>query len=127
MTKLLAKNFALDSQESIINAVYKNNLDIAGIAPLVVEAAGKSDAAADEILKNEAVKLTDGAGALLRHFKTRHVPLAFAGSLLSMNPVYSKKVQALLRKRFPKIRFQEPEHGPVLGAAFIAIRKLLQG
>ena len=42
LTKLLAVNFNLDSQESIINAVYKNSFDIAGIAPFVIQAAGKS-------------------------------------------------------------------------------------
>jgi N-acetylglucosamine kinase-like BadF-type ATPase len=126
LVRLLAKNFGLDSQESIINAVYKNNLDIAGIAPAVIEAAAQSDAAADRILRNEALGLTDGAGVLLRHFKTRQVPLAFAGSLLSVHSVYSKRVEAILKKRFPKIRFQEPEQGPVLGAALTAIRKLVQ-
>ena len=126
LTKLLARNFGLDSHESIMNAVYKNNLDIASIAPLVIETAGKSDATADNIIRNEALKLTDGVAVLLRHFKARQVPLAFAGGLLSINSVYSKKVRANLRRRFPKIRFQEPEQGSMLGAALIAIRKLIQ-
>ena len=125
LTKLLAVNFNLDSQESIINAVYKNSFDIAGIAPFVIQAAGKSDAAADEILRKEAFLLADGVGVLLRHVRSKNVPLAFAGGLLSMNSTYSKILQAILKKRFPKIRFQDPQQGPALGAALLAIRNMI--
>jgi N-acetylglucosamine kinase-like BadF-type ATPase len=125
LTKLLAVNFNLDSQESIINAVYKNSFDIAGIAPFVIQAAGKSDAAADDILRKEAFLLADGVGVLLRHVRSKNVPLAFAGGLLSMNSTYSKKLQAILKKRFPKIRFQDPQQGPALGAALLAIRNMI--
>jgi hypothetical protein len=69
--------------------------------------------------------LADGVGVLLRHVRSKNVPLAFAGGLLSMNSTYSKKLQAILKKRFPKIRFQDPQQGPALGAALLAIRNMI--
>jgi N-acetylglucosamine kinase-like BadF-type ATPase len=124
LTKLLAENLNLISRDSIVDAVYKNKLDIASLAPLVMAAAGKSDTTADDILCSQANALAEGVGVLLKHSRSKQVPLAFIGGLLSNNSLYFQKIQSLLHKRYPKIRFQEPEQGPALGAVSLAIRNM---
>ena len=130
LIKLLSKKFGLGTQEAIIDALYQQNFDIAGIIPIVIEAAMKGDRIAKRLLSNASMELVDVISAVIANMHkgknlSKKLNLAFAGSLLANDNFYSKKVRSVVRRHLPQIRINEQESSPVVGAALMAIKEFL--
>jgi len=129
LTMLFEKRYGLNTQETIIDSLYKENFDIASVVPTVIEAALKGDKAAKRILENEALELVDLVGITLkkmnmnikRPFKR---PLALIGGTLMNENYYSRKVISVIRKKMLPVSIHQAESSPVIGATVMAIDAL---
>ncbi len=129
LTDLIARTFDLSSQEKIITAVYRENFDVASIAPLVIEAAEKKDPEAARILNKATFELSEHVRALLlkieRVSRARHkVPLAFIGSVISSESVLTKILRHKIMFSLPQISIVQPAASPAYGAVLLAIQSV---
>ncbi len=130
LARMIGSQFGLRSQDEIIKALYKDRFDLASIAPLVVQAAHKRDTAARMILETAALELVEIIRAAVGRMKTgsrqprRPIPLAFVGSLLDSENVYSTIVRALIRKKLRNISIERPIAKPVRGALLMALVRM---
>ncbi len=133
LTDLLAKKFNLSTQEHIITAVYRENFDIASVAPLVIEAAEQNDAEAARILNRATFELTEHVRAMLMKLERasrvrQRVPLALIGSVITNDNVFIKILRQKITFSLPQIFIVQPEASPVYGAVLLAsasVRKTL--
>lgn len=121
LSRLLKEFKGIETSESLIEEVYRNGLDIASLAPMVIEAAADGDSVAEEILTSAAAELSEHLRAMLPQLKSP-LPVSFAGSMLCTNNFFSEKVRRLIQDKFPELKIQEPEHPPAVGAALLALK-----
>jgi N-acetylglucosamine kinase-like BadF-type ATPase len=126
LTKLFEKKFGLNTQEAIIQSLYKENFDIASVMPTVIDAASKGDKAAKRILDNAALELVEIIDIALKKMNTNiknpsKRPLALIGGLLANEHYYSRKVISVIRKNLLPVTVRQAESSPVVGAAVMAI------
>ncbi|MGC8594879.1 MAG: N-acetylglucosamine kinase [Candidatus Kryptoniota bacterium] len=122
---ILNEKFGIDSAQSLIAKIYRENFDIASAAPAVFEAAEKNDPVAIEILEESSNDLLEHVHAILK--KTgKSLPIAFAGSILTGRNLLSAKLKELISEKFPDIRVQRAEASPAVGAALLARRKTME-
>jgi len=128
LTAMVAKKFGLKSSTDIISAVYKDNMNIAAIAPLVFEAAKKGDAAASEIIQLSSVELTEHVRALVMKIQggktetvRRKIPLSFIGGLIAEETSLTRALRRQISNSFPNIDIVEPMAPPVYGAVLMAL------
>jgi len=129
LTKLFNEKFGLGTQDAIIKAVYEEQYDFASVVPVVMEAASKGDPVAKKILNHASsdlielidavlIKMNKGKKRVLKH------PLAFVGSLLVNDNIYSRKIRSAIKREVPLVSIRTVESSPVVGAALMAIRML---
>lgn len=122
MSGLLKDQKGVDTPQALIAEVYRSKMDIASLAPIVLQAADDGDEIAAEIVARAATELFEHVSSVLPKLKT-WIPLVLAGSILSsVNPV-STKVRELIDKTFPNLKIQEPEYPPAVGAALLALKR----
>jgi N-acetylglucosamine kinase-like BadF-type ATPase len=125
--ELISERFNLNSLESIIAAVYKENFDIATIAPLVFEAAEKGDEYAKKILDNAASDLFLHVSTMVAKLNVKEkIGLAFVGSVLTNDTIIRKNLINRIQKELPMIIIQNPEKEAIDGAVIMAINYLNQ-
>ncbi len=121
MTELLKNKKGIDTPESLISAVYRNNFDIASAAPIVIEAAEKGDDVALEIVNVSTDDLTLHISAILGKIEGL-TPLVLAGSILSSANMFSQTFRKKMADRFPRVKIMDPEYPPAVGAALLAFK-----
>ena len=128
LTKMISKKFALRTPTDIIAAVYKNNFDIAAVAPLVFDAAKKGDAASLSIVQMASEELTEHVRSLLMKIeprKTRSVrekiPLSFIGGLIANDTLLSYALKRKISTSVSQITVIRPMAPPVYGAVILAL------
>ncbi|HEY9166535.1 MAG TPA: BadF/BadG/BcrA/BcrD ATPase family protein [Candidatus Kryptonia bacterium] len=121
MTDLLRSRFKIDGAQTLITELYQNNLDVASVAPIVIEAAANGDAAAIEVIDWNVKELIQHVDAMLAKLK-KVLPLALIGGVLSSDNSFSRTFRKQMADKFPDVRIQEPEFSPAVGAALIAYR-----
>ena len=128
LTKLLAQKFKLETQEQIISAVYKEQFDVASVAPLVIQAATEHDIECERILNKATFELTEHVRALLlkiegaaRGRARQKIPLAFIGGLLSSDTVLRRIVKHKITFSLPQISVVEPQSSPARGAVLLGL------
>ena len=132
LTELVAQKFGLSSQERIVADVYRNNFDVASIAPLVIEGASKHDQECERILNRAAFELSEHVRALTLRMERatrgprQKLPLSFIGSLLTQESVFSKIVKHKIEFSTPQIVVRKPQAPPSYGAALMALNLLRQ-
>ncbi len=132
LTKLVAEQFGLSNQERIIEQVYKDNFDIASIAPLVIRAATDHDLECERILNRAAFELSElvrGLTLRMEHATRgprQKIPLSFIGSLLINESVFSKIVKHKIEFSLPQIVVRKPQGSPASGAVLMALTLLNQ-
>lgn len=127
LPRLLKESFALGTQEAIITAIYRENFDIASVAPIVMDAAKKRDAVGRKILSNAAKDLIAVIAPVVAKVRGRSrnaVPIAFIGSLLTTKNFYSTQVRTLLQRTVPGARVRPAKAPPVHGAVLLALADL---
>lgn len=121
---MLIKKFRINSGENLIDEIYKNNLDIASVAPLVIEAAEKNDPPSVKILDEESDELILHIKQMKELLGIEKMKLSFIGSLISKPNFYTRLLKSKVKIKFPAIEIVEPENPPEVGAVLLATNYL---
>jgi N-acetylglucosamine kinase-like BadF-type ATPase len=120
ISQLLKEKFNISSSEILITEIYKNNFDIAKVAPLVIQAAEKNDELALKIIEDE----TD---ELLLHISTMHKKLnekilyaAFVGGIITNKNIYSDTLRKKIDEKLLNVVVKDAENSPAMGAVLMA-------
>jgi N-acetylglucosamine kinase-like BadF-type ATPase len=123
ITDLLKDKYQIQSAQDMINAVYKNDLDISGVAPLVLSSAGNNDKTALRIIDEETEELLKLISCMTKKLKKEDIEISFIGKLISTINIFSNTLKTKLAASYKMIRIKEPEYPPAIGAIFIAKKK----
>ena len=133
LTKLVGEKLGLESQEQIIAAVYRENFDVASVAPLVIQAAAEHDMECERILNRAAFELTEHVRSLTlrieasaRGHARQKLPLAFIGGVVTAETVLRKIVHHKITYSLPQITVVKPASPPVHGAVLLALQAAAQ-
>ena len=124
ITDLLKDKYQIQSFQGIINAVYNNDLDISGVAPLVLASAGNNDKVALRIIDEETEELLTLISCMMNKLKKENIEICFTGRLISTINVFSTTLKNKLAASYKLIKIKEPEYPPAIGAVFIAKKKM---
>ncbi|MCX6151768.1 MAG: hypothetical protein NTX22_14690 [Ignavibacteriales bacterium] len=120
LTHLFAEKFKVDSPESLIIEIYKNNFDIASAAPLVIEAAEKGDEICTNILDEESHELVLHILAMIKKLNLAEFKLSLIGGIITTDNYFSKLFKTKVEKLIPNILIKAPDFPPTMGAIFMA-------
>lgn len=128
LTVMIAQQFGLKDQTSIINAVYKNNFDLASVAPLVMKAAEKKDAVCRAIVESAVVELAWHVQVAAEQITVsvskkvkEKIRVSFIGGLIANDTIISKLLKRYLETNFPVIEIIQPLSSPAYGAVVMAL------
>lgn len=117
---LLKEKFNIESPEVLITEIYKNNFDIASVAPLVIEAANKGDNVAQNIVEQEADELVLHIDSMRKKLNEKKMYVALIGSLLTNDNYYSFRFTEKVVQKFDDVIIKDAENPPEIGAAIMA-------
>jgi len=120
LSDLISEKFNISSSEVLITELYRNNFDIASVAPLVLEAAEKGDEAALAIIEQELDELMLHVKAMREKIKTPVMDISFIGGILSNDNIYSRKFIEKIHKKFKDVNIKKPDSNPAFGAVLMA-------
>ncbi len=120
VTSLIAEKFKIDSSEVLINKIYKNNFNIASIAPSVFAAAEKDDEAALKIIDEETNELLLHIETMLRKIELPILDVVFIGGIITNENIYSKILRNKIKNKLEKVNIKEPDYPPEMGAVLMA-------
>jgi N-acetylglucosamine kinase-like BadF-type ATPase len=122
ISELLNAKMKSSSANGIINEVYKENLDVASVARIVIEAAEEGDPIAEDILDEEADELVLHIKSLLNKIQIDNLNIAFSGSLIDNKNFYSDLLKRKIKLTLPNVTIVKPAATPVSGAILFARR-----
>ncbi|MBK7499054.1 MAG: hypothetical protein IPI19_08105 [Ignavibacteriales bacterium] len=117
---LLEQEFSIGSSETLITEVYRNNFNIAAVAPLVFDAAESGDKIAQRILEDEADELLLHISSMKTKLNVELLKVSLIGSLLTTANYFSYLFNEKVIRRFNDVQIKEAEHSPEFGAALMA-------
>lgn len=128
LTAMIAKEFELKDQTAIINAVYKNNFDVASVAPLVLIAAEKKDPVCLSIAETSVIDLADHITVAAKKIssssaKKAKVCVSLIGGLISNDTLLSRFLRKHISAKLPGIEIIEPMSSPAYGAVLLGMKK----
>lgn len=124
LASVVAEQFSISTPEDLINAIYKDNFDLAKVAPYVIQCAEEGDEVCREILRKEADELILHVKAIKNIIKLRNVSLAFIGGLLSDENYYVKLLRKNIMQKVEGVNVIAPEHPPAYGAVLLGMELL---
>lgn len=124
ITELVNDKIDFGVSDTLVNKVYKDKLDIASIAKIVIEAAEKGDKTANKILSDEADELVLHLKSILNKIPAKKLNVSFSGSLIDNKNFYSDLLTKRIKENLPQIKITKPAFSPVSGAILIAKRIL---
>ncbi len=119
LSLLLKDKFNITTSKELILAVYKNNFDIATIAPLVIQAADVGDAICINIIQNEVDELLLHIESMKKLITEDELKISLIGGTITTDNLYAK----LFKEKANNIEgviISEPELEPAVGAALMA-------
>ncbi len=122
ITEMLNDRINFSQSDTLINKVYKEKLDVASIAKIVIEAAKEGDQVANKILSAEADELVLHLKSILKKIPLKKLNVSFSGSLIDNKNFYSDLLRKKIKESLPQIKIVKPAHSPVTGAIRIANR-----
>lgn len=120
ISELVKEKFGIDSSEKLINEIYKNNFDIASVAPAVIEAAEQGDAIALKIIDDETDELLLHLSAMTKKLNQPIMNVSFIGGIITHDNIYSRTLRKKVTLRLPNVKIKEPENSPAFGAVLMA-------
>lgn len=127
ITKLVNEKLKINSTETLINKIYRDNLDIASVAPLVLNAAESNDEAALRIIDEESEELILHIKAMIKKINQHVFNLAFIGGIISSENIYSKTLKMKIKEQLPSVNLKLPDFPPEMGAVLMAKELLNKG
>jgi N-acetylglucosamine kinase-like BadF-type ATPase len=124
ITEMVNDKIDFGVSDKLVNKVYKEKLDVASIAKIVIEAAEKGDIAANTILSVETDELVLHLKSILNKIATKKLNVSFSGSLIDNKNFYSDLLKKKIKESLPEIKITKPALSPVSGAILIA-KKIL--
>ncbi|NWF89941.1 MAG: hypothetical protein HXY50_10830 [Ignavibacteriaceae bacterium] len=121
---LLKEKFGIDSQEKLITEVYKNNFDIASVAPLVIKAAESADNASMKIIDSETDELVEHIKAMHKKLNEDILFVAFIGGIITNKNIYSSTLLNKIEQNLKNVIVKEAENSPAMGAVLMAMQIL---
>ncbi len=119
---MLAERCGWGGRDAIIAAVYQEKYDVASLAPIVLEAAGKGDLTARDILTAAAAQLVDQLDSMVKRMgPLPSVGVVFVGGLIDHETLYSQIVADAVHKRIPQARIHPAKFPPAGGAVIMAL------
>jgi glucosamine kinase len=122
ISELLDAKMNSNTSKNIISKVYNENLDVASVARIVIEAAEEGDPIADDILDEEADELVLHIRSLITKIHTDKLSVAFSGSLIDNKNFYSDLLKNKIKSTLPNVKIIKPANPPVSGAILFAKR-----
>lgn len=120
ISDLLKKKFKIDSPDNLITEIYRNNFDIASVAPIVIEAAEQGDRAAQNIIESEAGELVLHIDSMKKKLNEKKLFVSFIGSLITTENYFSFRFREKVVQKFDDVVIKEPENPPEIGAVLMA-------
>ena len=124
ITEMVNDTIDFGVSDKLVNKVYKDKLDIASIAKIVISAAEKGDNIANKILNIEADELILHLKSILKKIPAKKLNVSFSGSLIDNKNFYSDLLKKKVRENLSQIKIVKPSLSPVAGAIQIAKRIL---
>jgi N-acetylglucosamine kinase-like BadF-type ATPase len=124
ITKTLFDQMNISDSEELITKIYKENFDIASIAPIVILSAEKKDKPAQRILNEEAEELALHIKSMIRKMNIKKLNVAFTGGLISNKNFYSTLLTKKIKSSLPNVTISKPRLSPVEGAILMAKENL---
>jgi N-acetylglucosamine kinase-like BadF-type ATPase len=124
ITSLLKEKYQIKSAQDIINQVYKKNMDISALAPLVLASAGNNDLVALKIVEEETNELLDLISSMMRKLKKDKLEICFTGKLISTVNIFSITLRKKITESGMDLIIKEPEFPPAMGSVFLAKKKM---
>ena len=120
LSKLVLQKMKITSSEELITKIYKENFDIASLAPVVISAAEKKDKMAIGILNEETDEVVLHIRAVMKKMKVKKLNVAFTGSLIANKNFYSKLLTKKIKSTLRTVKIIKPKLSPVEGAILLA-------
>lgn len=132
LTQRIMQRFMLDKVTDLINLVYGNPAplqrpQIAGLAPMVVEAAQEGDPIARELLRVAGRELGLLAASVLQQLKWERgavVPVIGSGGVFAAGNLLALPMTQVIKSACPQAEIMAPKHTPTYGAVLLALRSL---
>ncbi|MBI9072756.1 MAG: hypothetical protein JEY94_14235 [Melioribacteraceae bacterium] len=124
LTKMIAAQFGITEAPQLIIEIYKNNFDIASVAPLVIEAAEKEDEICSEIVDHEVEELVLHIRAMKEKITEKRFYLSLIGGTITTDNYYARLFKEKVFKLFPDVFIKDADYPPELGAVIMAKKKL---
>jgi len=120
ISRLFSERLGWTSRDHLITSVYNKKLDLATLAPLVLELAAKSDPLAQEIVYRGIQALTEQILAVRERIGMASVRVATMGGLIDKPTMYREALVVALRDADRSMEVCMPEKSSVEGAAMMA-------
>ena len=120
LVKFISDNFGINNDEELINAVYKNDFDIASLAQHVISAAEKKDKVCLKIIDEETEELVFHIFAMREKIKLKAMEVSFFGSIIANDNYFSRLLRKKIGEKFDDVVVKEPAQSPAIGAILIA-------
>jgi N-acetylglucosamine kinase len=122
LREILASRFDWTTREAVIASVYRGNLDIPSLAPLVVDAAASGDQVGLAILRDAAALLAHQVAVIVRDVGGRdRCGVVFIGGLIDHTTFYARVLREALAAACPQADVRAPLHPPAYGAVLMAL------
>jgi len=125
LKELLATNLQWTTRESIIKAVYREQFDLAKVAPFVMEAAMNHDAICQKILQNAASQFIEQIRVIVMKMGLfQKIGLVMCGGLFEHSTVFSNVLKLKIMKGLPQVEVRQASQSPAHGAVRMAISRV---
>ena len=120
ISELIAEKFKIETSEKLITEIYKNNFDIASIAPLVITAADQNDKSALKIIDEETDELILHIKSMLSKINQSKLDLVLIGGLITNKNIYSITFLNKIKSKLKNVNVKGPDSPPEMGAVLMA-------
>ena len=120
LTEFIAEKFKIETSEKLITEIYKNNFDIASVAPLVITAADQNDKTALKIIDEETDELILHIESMLKKINQPKLDIVLIGGLITNKNIYSKTFLNKVKNKLKNVNVKEPDSPPEMGAVLMA-------
>lgn len=123
LTEILYKEYGIKNRDDLIEKVYNQKFDIAGLAKNVITAAEMKDKICIKIINEEIKELIVHIKALKKNLAEKKIKLCLGGGLLSSKNYYSKELKKKIEITFDDVKLAKADYPPEIGAALLAIKE----
>ncbi|MEI7812575.1 MAG: BadF/BadG/BcrA/BcrD ATPase family protein [Ignavibacteria bacterium] len=124
LSELVSAKFNISDPDRLITAIYKNQFDIASVAPLVIEVAEKGDRLCKSVLIQECSELIEHIRAMIKKINEPTLNLSLTGSIITSDNYFSGIFKERIAESLPNVKIQKPDYPPAMGAIIMALQRL---